>query len=314
MKVYESRFLIQSISFAVLTYGGRLGLRLGHWLPCFACPYVGSCSGHCYLMALQRSQWGFQIPFAEFISVWGLRALGMFAGFVLLTLVLSKAWCGWICPFGTLQDWIAFLRRKLGIKELQFSWSLRDRLKPIKYIFLILLIVIPILIANAGLHSDFGLPFCQICPAKKLMPIFQGNFRYFAVDVTNPITVFMTIVSLILTAVFFVGMFFKDRFFCLFCPLLAMISFFDKIGFVRLKKKVDACTSCGNCQRICPVDIREVHLEKEKKNVLTQDCMLCLKCVESCPQDGVLSFRFLNKTIFSSSKNYISKCFIKKKR
>jgi len=265
-------------------------------------------------MALQRSQWGFQISFAEAISVWGLRALGMFAGFFLLTIIFSKAWCGWICPFGTLQDWITFLRKKLGIRESQFSWTLRDRLKPIKYILLIFLIVIPILIGNAGLHSDFGLPFCQICPAKKLMPIFAGNFRYFAVDISNPITAFMSIVSLILTAFFFVGMFFKDRFFCLFCPLLALISLFEKFGFLGLEKKVDACTGCGNCQRVCPLNIREVHLEKKKKNVLTQDCILCLRCVESCPQAKVLSLKFFKNTIFSSSKDYISKRFIKKKR
>lgn len=312
MKVCNLRFLVQSITFAVLTYGGLFGLRLGHCLPCFACPYIGSCSGHCYLMALQRSQWGFQIPFAEVISFWGVRVLGMFTGFFLLTIMFSKTWCGWICPFGTLQDWITSLRRKLGVRESHFSWSLRARLKPIKYIVLILLIIIPMLIANAGFHPDIGLPFCQICPARILMPIFEGNFRYFAVDMTTHITTFMTVTSLVLAACFLVGMFFKDRFFCIFCPLLALISLFDKLGFVRLKKKVDVCTGCGNCQRVCPVDIRKVYLEKENENVLAQDCILCLKCAESCPQDGVLSLKFLKKTIFSSSKNYFSQCFIKK--
>lgn len=304
MKVYRLRFLVQSISFTVLTYGSRLGLRLGHFLPCFSCPYVGSCAGDCYLMALQGPHWGIQIPFIEIISFWGLRVLGMFGGFFLLAILFSKTWCGWICPFGSLQDWISSLRKKFAVRESRISWSLRDKLKPIKYVLLILLIIIPIFIANAGLHSDFKLPFCQICPAKPLMPVFNGDFSYFAVDITNSITTTMTISSIILASGIFAGTIFKDRFFCMFCPLLALMSLFDKVGLVQLKKKVDACTGCRNCQRVCPVDIREVHLEKE--NVFSSDCILCLRCVESCPQDGTLSLKFLKKTIFSSSRKYVS--------
>ena len=309
MKLYRLRFLVQSVSFVVLTYGGRFGLRLGHYLPCFACPYVGSCSGHCYLMALQGPHWGGQISLAQIISFWGLRALGMFVGFLALTILLSKTWCGWICPFGTFQDWISSLRKKLAIREAQFPWNLRDKLKPIKYILLISLIVVPILIANAGLHSDFKFPFCQICPAKPLMPVFEGNFSYFALDLTNPITAVMTTFSITLAALFLVGMFFKDRLFCIFCPMLALISIFDRIGFIRFTKKVDSCIGCGNCQRVCPVDIRQVHLEKEKGNVLTQDCMECFKCVEACPQDETLSAKFLKWKLFSSSRKYVGKLF-----
>lgn len=309
MMLYRARFIIQSISFAVLIYGGRLGLRLGHFLPCFACPYAGGCSGHCYLMALQGPYWGFQMPFAEFISIWGMRALGMFVGFFLLVIVFSKIWCGWICPFGTLQDWISSVRKRFNIRESQFSWSLRDKLKPVKYILLILLIVVPVLIANAGLSSDFNLPFCQICPGKPLLPVFEGNFRYFAIDSVNPVTTVMSILSIILAAGIVVGVIFKDRFFCIFCPLLALMSIFGKLGFAKLKKNGGACSGCGNCQRVCPVDIREVHLEKKKEDVLTEDCMLCLRCAEACPQDNALSFKFLNKTIFSSSRKYVSRFF-----
>lgn len=308
MKVYRLRSFIQIATFFLLTYGGRLGVKLGHFLPCFSCPYVQGCSGHCYLMALQRSQWGFELPFKHYIGTGGVRVLVMFLGFFALVIFLNKIWCGWICPFGTFQDWITSLRKRFSIRESQFSWDFRDRLKPIKYILLISLIVIPILIANAGLHEDFGLPFCQICPAKPLMPLFEGSFKNFAVDITNSITATMTILSIILAAGILIGFVFKDRFFCIFCPMLALIHLFQKIGFMQLKKKIDACTGCGNCQRVCPLDIRQVHLEKEKENVLTQDCVLCLKCVEACPQDNALSLKFLKKGLFSSSGKYLSEC------
>lgn len=283
---------------------------MGHFLPCFACPYVGTCAGNCYLMALQGSQWGVQIPFAEIVSVWTLGIAGMFVGFLLLAIIFSKLWCGWICPFGTLQDWISSIRKKLGIRESRFSWSTRDNLKSVKYIILAILIIVPVFIANGGLHPDFKLPFCQICPAKLLMPLFSGTPKYFAIDTTNPITTVMTAASIVVTAGVLIGMIFKERFFCLFCPLLALISIFQRIGLLRLKKRPDACTGCRNCHGVCPVDIRQVHLQKE--NVFTQDCILCLKCVEACPQDGTLSLRLLNKDIFSSSKKYIWRQILRK--
>lgn len=306
MKIFKLRFWAQLITFAVLTYGGRFGLNFSHGLPCFACPYVHGCAGHCYLMALQGSFWGFQIHLSQIFSVWGIRALGMLVLFIVLSLLLSKIWCGWICPFGTLQDWITSLRKRMGIRESQFSWKFRDGLKSIKYILLILLIVIPILIANAGMHSDYRLPFCQICPAKPIMPLFEGNFQYFSVETTNSITIAMTVASLVLTAFFLVGMFFKDRFFCIFCPMLALLSLFDKTGLFKLKKNVDGCTGCGTCQRLCSMDIRDVHMEKEKSEVQTQDCILCMKCTESCSQDRVLFITLWGRKIFSSSREYVS--------
>ena len=313
MKIYRLRYSVQIVSFFLLTYGGYLGLKLGHFLPVFSCPYAGGFSGACYLMALQRSQNGFEMPFYLYFSVWGLKFLKMFLGFSILVILLNKSWCGWICPFGSLQDGITWLRKKLFIREAQFSWRIRDNLKPIKYILLFLLIVIPVFIGNAGFHRDFSLPFCQICPAKPLMPLFTGNLKNLTVDFSNSITIIMTILSIILAGSILVGVFFKDRFFCMFCPMLALMSFFNRIGFIKLKKKVDACIACGNCQRVCPLDIREVHLEKKKENVLTQDCILCLKCVEACPQDKVLSVKFLKKTLFVSSRKYVSECFRKKK-
>jgi len=312
VKLYKLRFFIQSLSFAVLIYGGRFGLRLGHFLPCFSCPYIGGCSGHCYLMALQGPHWGAGIRFTEIISFWGARALWMFVGFIILSVIFSKAWCGWICPFGTLQDWVSYLRKKFAIRESVIPWGLRDKLKPIKYVLLGFLIIIPVLVANAGLHPDFQFPFCQICPAKPLMPALKGNFNYFAVDRVNSITTVMSVLSVVLAAGVFIGVIFKQRFFCMFCPMLALLSIFDKAGIVKLKKRPGACTGCSSCQRVCPLDIREVRLEKE--NIASDDCILCLKCIESCPQDRVLFLDFLKKDIFSSSGRYVSENSFRKKK
>ena len=301
MNISRFRVTVQLFFFAVLTYGGRAGLRLGYALPCLSCPYVSACAGQCYLMALQNSIWGMEMPLAAVFTSRGFDALLMFLGFLLLTLMLSKIWCGWICPFGTLQECIASIRKKLGIRESQWSWLQTDRLKPVKYVFLALLLAIPLVIAHLGLHEDFSLPFCQICPAKPVMPLFAGKADYFSIDTTNSMTIFMTSLSMVLTAVFLVGIFFKDRFFCIFCPMLALISIFDRLGFIRFSKQIKTCSGCANCQRICPVDIRTVHMETLQPNVMSPECMACMKCAEVCPEDGTLTFSWLKLTLFSSS-------------
>ena len=182
----------------------------------------------------------------------------------------------------------------------------------VKYILLSLCIVIPLSIANFGLHPDWTLPFCQICPAKPLLPMFSGNFSHFSIDFTNATTLAFTLTSMMIVGGLLVGMFFKERFFCMFCPMLGLMHIFKAISPLKFEKNVETCLSCGNCQRICPIDIDRIYLEKEKKDVLTEDCMACMRCIESCPGDGVLSLKWFKFNLFSSSKSYLARKWSKK--
>jgi polyferredoxin len=310
--VENLRLITQHLSFFLLIYGGRLGVGLGNSLPCFACPYVGGCAGHCYLMVLQRSSVGFQTSFETLFSGAAVNILYPFVLFLLFFLPLSKLWCGWLCPFCLFQDWITMLRKKAGIREMIISRKTRKKLEPIKYMLLALLIAIPIFIANVGLHPDWALPFCQICPAKPLLPLFEGNTSHFHIDGTNGVTIGFTLLSMILTGGFVVGMFFKERFFCIFCPMPALMHLLKKISPVRFEKDVDICTGCGNCERMCLVDILDVYLEKDKRDVLTPSCMGCMTCVESCPGDDVLAFKWSGFKLFSSSRRYLARKWSRK--
>ncbi len=312
--VTKLRLMAQHIMFFVLTYGGRFNIQLGHALPCFSCPYVSGCGGSCYLMALQGSWWGLQMSWANMMSTMGLDLLSHLGIFILLVVLLNKFWCGWICPFGLVQDWLTYLRRWLAIREAQFSWLTRDRLKTIKWILLAYLLIIPLLIAHAGWHNDLRLPFCQsICPAKPLMPLFVGNIRHLSLDFTNTVTLVFSLFSVLIAGGMVVGMFFKERFFCLFCPMLILIHIFRNISPIRFEKNVDGCIGCGNCRRMCPVDIRDVSEQKTDKNVLTEDCMLCMNCTEACPEDKVLTIKFFKWCLFSSSRKYVARRFTKRK-
>jgi len=80
----------------------------GQQLPTFACPYNAGSPGTCYLIAMQH---GLHITWSELISY---RGLAFFIGlltFVLFFIIFNKSWCGFMCPLGTLQDWITQVRK-----------------------------------------------------------------------------------------------------------------------------------------------------------------------------------------------------------
>jgi polyferredoxin len=93
--------------------------------------------------------------------------------------------------------------------------------------------------------------------------------------------------------------------FCRICPMLAMHAVFRKIGLLRLvKNATPRCDRCGLCAKACPMDIREIHTDMESRNVTFEDCTLCGRCVEFCPDKDVLQLKYTLLPLFSSSPQY----------
>lgn len=308
------RFIIQLISFFALVYGGYWGLSISENIPTFACPYNNYSSGTCYIITLQHRA---HMAWADFASYRGIAFfMGLFF-FFLWFIVLNKAWCGFICPLGTIQDWITKLREKMGIRFTRYNSKEYKKLSKIKYIFLFLLIVIPLGMSNSffGLphfSHDLSAPFCQTCPGRTVLPLFTGDGRQFIIDFTNTTTIIMSSLGIMMTALFFVGSFLKKRFFCLICPMSALQYIFSKAGLLRLSKTGDKCTKCGNCSRVCDIGIKDIETDLEQKNLVTENCMLCMKCVEACPENDALKIKFTGISLFDSTSEGFSKRYADK--
>jgi len=300
------RAVARCLGFIVFIYGGRFGVHLGSAIPCFACPYVRGCGGQCYLMGLQ-GVFGFGMNFEAMLGAPLIKALGWLLVFIILVAALGKTWCGWLCPFGFFQDWFSYLHRKLGIRERILTEKTKRALAPIKYVLLVYLVVLPPLVTAKILHQDFYLPFCGICPGKSLLPLFEGNPQYLALNFSNAVTLAFSALLLVVTGVMLIGMFFKDRFFCIFCPLLALIHLAKPITALRLSKNVGVCTGCGNCRRACPMDIAEVSAERVQSDAQTGECLDCARCAESCTANGALRLKWFRFNLFSSSRIYAAR-------
>ena len=299
------RFWFQIIAFLLIVYGGYIGFDLGNKLPTFACVYNGDFTGgKCYLGMLQHD---LKHPLETFLGFAGYAFLISLGIFIVWLWLLNKAWCGYVCPLGTMQDWITVFRKKLKIRFSQYNWSNRAKIKPIKWILLILLLIIPVMIANSvfglsKLPNGLSMPFCDICPGRMLIPAFTGNFSQFYIDFSSKTDLVMTTLGMIIVGLFLVGSFIKKRFFCYFCPMAALQYTFSKPALLKLYKDGSKCTKCGDCYRACDMDILEIADDVTSKNLVTEDCTLCLKCVAACPEEGCLEANFAGKTIFESTK------------
>ncbi len=303
------RLIIQIISFAILVYGGMFGITVSQNLPAFACPYNNYSGATCYILALQH---GISMSWADFVSFRGLGfATGLFS-FILLFIFLNKAWCGFICPFGLIQDLLTKLRASLGIPFIHFNEKKFKRIGYLKYVFLAIAIIIPIFIANSffgapKISHDMAAPFCQMCPGRVIAPALVGDMSQFNIDFSNPTTMFMSGIGIVFTVFFLVGSFMKKRFFCLVCPMSALQFIFSKLSLLRLIKDSDKCTSCGNCSRVCDIGIKEIETDLLSKNLVTENCMLCMNCVAACPEQDCLTIKFAGIKILESTEEGFSK-------
>ena len=225
---------------------------------CYSCP--GAVAA-CPLGSLQGS---FSADHSTIYYVGGIL--------LLYSLMFGRMICGWLCPFGLIQE----LFYKIKTPKLKKSPATR-LLSYFKYAILVFFVfIVPIMYA----FRDTPLPaFCKyICPAGTLeggIGLLSNavNASYFSM--LGPLFTwkFLLLVSIV------VGCVFVFRLFCRFiCPLGALYGLFNKISFFGIKVEKSKCTDCGLCNAHCKVDI---------KHPGDQECISCGSCVGVCPTKAI---------------------------
>lgn len=300
MDLKRFRFWFQLVAFLLMVYGGYLAVDLGNKLPMFSCGYNREGrAGVCYLLPLQHQ---LARSWPQLFSLAGIAVLTGFGVFALWFIVLNKGWCGFVCPLGTIQDWLTALRQKLGIRQSRYTAAQFARLTWIKYVLLALMLLIPLGIGGGFWSHDLGAPFCQICPGRMILPMFTGDFSQWTVDFSSKSMMVLSALGMAITGLFVAGSFVKKRFFCFFCPMSALHYLLSRPALLRLRKDGSKCTRCGDCYTACDMEIREIADDIERKEIMTDDCTLCLKCVAACPEKGALRVDFATVTIFESTE------------
>lgn len=228
-------------------------------LNCYSCP--GAVSS-CPLGALQNA-----------IASSGAPSLTYILGILMLSgLILGRTICGFLCPFGLIQD----LLHKIPTPKLRKNRFTRV-LSHLKYV--ILLVFVVIIPLWYGLQH-FPIPaFCKyICPAGTLegavgLMSHPANDHLFSMLGQLFTSKFIILLIIIAACVFIY------RAFCRFlCPLGALYGLFAKFAFIGVKVEPAKCTDCGRCVSVCPMDI---------KKVSDRECIHCGKCMSSCPTKAI---------------------------
>jgi ferredoxin-type protein NapH len=247
---------------------------------------------------------------------------------LIMTLVLGRVFCGWLCPFAFYMDLITAARKALKIRHRDLPDRLNKFLHNLRYVLLLVFLILPaVLLLMDPLPSvQLGIVLAEVLGGPfKPMNILLGpiiplivpwagslvigdlNFSYPYVQNIIGYTsgIYATIFPLIFVGLTVAGSFLIRRVWCRFCPTGASLAVVNRFrGFkwapaLHLDKDEEKCTKCGICKRVCPVQVTDVYEQKGGK-IDTSMCMLCLRCVEMCPYDGCLKVKLGGKTVFKS--------------
>ena len=179
----------------------------------------------------------------------------MIAAYTLVSLVVigRGVFCGWLCPFGALQELLGQLSRALGVPQWNPSPALEQRLWMGKYI------AAAAVLALALFAGDWAESVTEIEPFKTaIISKFARAWPYVAY-------------AGILLAI---GLF-SERAYCRFlCPLGGVLAFLDRLHLLDLLKRRPECGNpCHLCERSCPVRAIE-----PSGKIITAECFQCLDC------------------------------------
>ena len=223
-------------------------------LNCYSCP---GAIGACPLGALQDS-----------LAASSTRAPAYIFGILILFgLLLGRVICGFLCPFGLIQE-LLYKIRSPKLRKNRFTRILSY----FKYVLLGILIAIPVI--YAGIPS-----FCKyVCPAGTL----EGAVSLLA-NIEN--SDFYAMLGYLFTwkfailVVVVVACVFIYRAFCRFiCPLGAIYGLFCRLSLLGVKLDKNKCIDCGLCIEGCKMDI---------KHVGDHECIQCGECIPVCPVQAI---------------------------
>lgn len=195
--------------------------------------------------------------------------LGIVIGLAIIsTIIFGPIICGFICPFGAIQD----LTAKLGKKLFKYKYNtfINSKVdKKLKYLRYIMLVLTVILTASSGVMI-----LEKINPYHAFLGMFKGSISLVG---------FIILILILLVSLFI------QRPWCRYiCPYGAFLGLFNKFKVFRIVRNDNSCINCKKCNKNCPMGIDIT----SKEEVRDLSCISCLECVKEnvCPKDETISY------------------------
>jgi len=254
-------------------------------------------------------------PFIFLTTVLATRAQDIPAAFflsitiIIITIILGRVFCGWVCPLGTLNNIVGSFKTR-HVRKPPFY------LHRIKYYILIALLVSSVFTLQlAGMLDPISLLIRSF--SLSIYPVVHYGVRAFFdglynADIPGVVHISESIYSVLKKSILsfrqpsyhqgiFIGVLFltvlglnlvEKRFWCKYlCPLGALLGLLSR--YSMLKREVsEGCTSCGMCDTVCQGAAFSENREAWRKT----ECLACFNCDDTCPANAV-SFGFGRKKV-----------------
>lgn len=245
-------------------YQGSLKSLCVPGLNCYSCPgAVASCPIGGLQAVLTSPKHGFPMYVAGFLFMTG----AVFGRFV----------CGWLCPFGLVQD----LLHKIPFPRKLRTFPGDRALRSLKYVILVVFVILlPLYVTDI---IGQGTPwFCKwICPAGTL----EGGWPLVAANRTlqDAIGWLYAWKNVVLISTLAASVIICRPFCRYLCPLGAVYACCNPVSLVRYNWDGGRCIHCNKCVEVCPMEC------DPPQNANSTECIRCGRCVSVCPTAALTS-------------------------
>ncbi len=210
-------------------------------------------------------------------SVPAIHPAGLFLllAFLSISFVFRKSFCSWLCPVGTLSEWLwqggrALVGRNFGLPR----W-LDVPLRGLKYVLLGFFVWVIAGMSADALREFLGSPYGLVADVKML-----DFFRELGI-----------VGASVLLALVVLSVLVKNAWCRFLCPYGALLGLVSSLSPVRIRRDPEACIDCAKCATACPSALPVDRL----LSVKSPECTGCLECVAACPALGALDLAVAGK-------------------